>query len=664
MKTQLSKFTLFVYLCVVLMNTSTSAGQDKSRKLALANTQQFLIESRTELGSREERVIREAYEKLTLLNKAAALIDGSASREVTNEESYLRFELTNFRVGPIQEILNALHSEIKTGASGDIVAVQRVRTQLNNEREQVAYKAEWTTGQYASVYDRKWTIRDVLGFQPELYYDVGEYALYDVRVSFQRRTRDYRALALFHNPFGSNERLRPIFWDSVVGAGGTLTQLWEEQSDGTESQRLQERENGSIGSDDRDLDRYAYSSSETYSETDSATEPIPEVAEDNTEHRTGNHGEKIWFQGTCQALSNDEQYCQVNIVGTFIYEAGTRSSFWAHRNLVDQKRETGTGPRGMSISCYAGHGVATSRCLFSDCSFAVALVGSGTNLQMTGGNLWNGVVFRRHTCNLPSSTGAHCTTAGFNGGCPPGTAPNGSGFCCNGTPAYCQAAGWYWNFSSGTCQDTPWYCEAQPINCGPLSQWNFETCQCDSTLSPIVIDVLGNGFTFTDGPGGVNFDLNSNGVREKLSWTAAGSDDAWLVFDMNGNGSVDNGRELFGNVTPQPEPPANEERNGFLALAEFDKPSQGGNGDGVINQRDAIFASLRLWQDTNHNGVSESGELHTLPELGLKTIDLDYKRSRRTDQNGNQFRYRAKVKDARDAQLGRWAWDVFLVSAP
>src|SRR5882762_2183435 len=182
---------------------------------------------------------------------------------------------------------------------------------------------------------------------------------------------------------------------------------------------------------------------------------------------------------------------------------------------------------------------------------------------------------------------------------------------------------------------------------------------------PILIDTEGEGFHMTSFADGVTFDIRGDGRPIQLSWTSAGFHNAFLALP-EGDGMVHSGKDLFSNFAAQDK---TRHANGFLALAEWDELDQGGNGDGIIDENDAVFSRLRLWIDSNHDGISQPEELHTLPELGVYSLSLAYGESRRTDEFGNQFRYKARVnqgikRDRRDeaSEVGRTAYDVFFVT--
>lgn len=190
----------------------------------------------------------------------------------------------------------------------------------------------------------------------------------------------------------------------------------------------------------------------------------------------------------------------------------------------------------------------------------------------------------------------------------------------------------------------------------PSGQWSSNNC-CYMTPSPILIDPDGDGFALTNVPGGVQFAIGPTNLLYRVAWTQHDADDAWLVLDRNGNQRIDNGLELFGTFTEQPAPAPWEIKNGYRALAVFDRRENGGNRDGQITREDRVFSQLRLWRDSNQNGVSEPPELRSLTAYGLRAIDLDYRESKRTDEFGNAFRFWARV---RGRDVGRWSVDVFL----
>jgi hypothetical protein len=99
---------------------------------------------------------------------------------------------------------------------------------------------------------------------------------------------------------------------------------------------------------------------------------------------------------------------------------------------------------------------------------------------------------------------------------------------------------------------------------------------------------------------------------------------------------------------------------GFKALAQYDLTEYGGNGDGVIDSKDKIWSALLLWNDLNHNGISEPNELTPISKSTITSISLDYQQKPWTDLYGNQFRFRAKITGADATGNDKWAYDVIL----
>jgi VCBS repeat-containing protein len=132
-----------------------------------------------------------------------------------------------------------------------------------------------------------------------------------------------------------------------------------------------------------------------------------------------------------------------------------------------------------------------------------------------------------------------------------------------------------------------------------------------SVADPIVLDLDHNGVAFSSLENGVSFDINGDGASDQLAWTADGQDGI-LAFDLDGSGRIESGNELF-----TPNFNGGHFADGIAALASLD-----GNHDGVIDSNDAAFGELVVWQDTNHNGVSDGGELIKLGDLGVTSIGL------------------------------------------
>ncbi|UXH78839.1 calcium-binding protein [Roseateles amylovorans] len=157
----------------------------------------------------------------------------------------------------------------------------------------------------------------------------------------------------------------------------------------------------------------------------------------------------------------------------------------------------------------------------------------------------------------------------------------------------------------------------------------FDTAK--KTVSPLVLDLDRDGIDTLSvrDTARIHFDHDANGFAERTGWISRS--DAFLVRDLDGNGRIDSGRELFGNHTRLSN--GATAGNGFIALAELDL-----NRDGVIDLEEAAHARLLLWRDANSNGITDDGELLTLAEAGVASLLVNYTHSNRVDASGNAHR--------------------------
>jgi hypothetical protein len=152
--------------------------------------------------------------------------------------------------------------------------------------------------------------------------------------------------------------------------------------------------------------------------------------------------------------------------------------------------------------------------------------------------------------------------------------------------------------------------------------------------SPILLDLDSNtaNYDLTSVDEGVQFDINADGSADRVAWTRAGTNVGFLAIDRNGNRSIDDGSELFGNFTPTSN--GQVAANGFVALRDLDQ-----NQDGRVDSADAAYSQLVIWTDLNHDGRSQSDELQSLVTAGVTVLFNEYHESRRVDRNGNSYRY-------------------------
>lgn len=330
-------------------------------------------------------------------------------------------------------------------------------------------------------------------------------------------------------------------------------------------------------------------------------------------------------------------------------ENGTLNTLGYH--VAGQKQQEGQASgNGVALSTTGYNKVAFALCLNSDCQVSITspLLGIGN----PAGTIWEDA--------QDYTTSCAAKVAVVVGGVVPPKGGSGGGSCSGGLVGG--------NLTPGELPPTD-----NPCN-----------------VSPVVISTKHGEFKFSNPDMHcVTFDLRADGKPDCYSWPTPNSGVGFLVLDRDGDGVIENGAELFGDHTPQINHPNPNNPNGFLALAEYDLPQFGGNGDTVIDDQDNVWPHLKIWidehcyEDPGRVCVSRKSELHDLKEFGIESIDLEYGPGNKTDRWGNDFRFSTNLNADKDdpatdnlehlppghkhryhyqrSKDGRKAYDVFLV---
>ena len=139
---------------------------------------------------------------------------------------------------------------------------------------------------------------------------------------------------------------------------------------------------------------------------------------------------------------------------------------------------------------------------------------------------------------------------------------------------------------------------------------NLTTVIGSGAIDPIILDLDGNGMSFSSLAEGVSFDLDADGRADRVAWNT--SNDGILALDVDGSGTIEDGGEIF-----TPDFAGGSYATGTEALASLDS-----NRDGVVDADDQRFGELLIWKDANADGIAQQDELSSLVDNGVASIDL------------------------------------------